>query len=449
MNRLHIHILVTIFSLLLFQTTAFSQERFETILKQQIVPDGPGMAVVIQQGRNIIYSGAYGKANIELNVPLTSKSVFRIGSLTKQFTGAAIMMLQEQGKLSIQDDIHKYIPDFPTKGNMIKITHLLSHTSGLGDYTDNEHIVEKLIQTPVTVDEMLSLFAKESILFKAGEQMAYSNSGYVLLGKIIEVVSGQSYADFIEQNIFKKLGMNQSSYGGRKIVNNRAAGYTEEDGIYNASIIDMSWPYSAGSLLSTVHDLALWNYSLVNGKIISKKSYKQMIAYYILSDGSKSAYGFGLENKLLNKFKAIGHDGLIPGYSSDSLYFPEKDTFVAVLTNSDSIDPRGIVRLLAAKALNIDMPEFKKAKIETSKLNKFIGTYRVNDESVRGLSLENGKFFAQFNNYTKHEVFPMSENSFYYGRSINYFVINHENGKLVMNFYSNLSETPIKAIKFK
>ena len=175
---------------------------FQEIVNKYISKDGPGVSVIMSKNGKVVFKGAQGMANIEHQVPLTTDSVFRLGSITKQFTTAAIMMLQEQGKLSINDDIKKYVPDFPTEGNMITIENLMTHTSGIANYTNDRELFTKEIQVPITLDDMLKRFEAHPMTFKTGDEMRYSNTGYVLLGKIIEVASGQSYAEFIEQNIF-------------------------------------------------------------------------------------------------------------------------------------------------------------------------------------------------------------------------------------------------------
>lgn len=251
------------------------QKRYKEILVENIEADEPGVAVIVSKKGKVLFQGAHGLANLEHNIPLTPNSVFRLGSITKQFTAAAIMMLQEQDKLSLTDNIHKYIPDFPTEGNDVTIEHLLTHTSGIANYTEDEEIFAKEIQVPTTIDDMLVRFAKHPMQFKTGEEMRYSNTGYILLGKIIEVVSGQSYADFIEENIFKKLGMQSSYYASSKIIPNRANGYDlTPNGVVNAMYIDMMWPHAAGALLSTVSDLNIWFSALREGGLISKKAIK-------------------------------------------------------------------------------------------------------------------------------------------------------------------------------
>ncbi|WNC71969.1 serine hydrolase domain-containing protein [Thalassotalea psychrophila] len=426
-----------------------SKKNYENILINNVESKGPGVAVIISQNGKVLYKGARGLANIEHNIALTTDSVFRLGSITKQFTAAAIMILQEQNKLSVSDNIHKYVPEFPTEGQVVTIEHLLTHTSGIANYTEDENIWNNLIPTATTLDDMLKEFAKHPMPLKTGEAMRYSNTGYVLLGKIIEVASGESYADFVEQHIFAKLGMKNSQYGGTQLITNRANGYSRsEHGYVNADPINMMWPHAAGSLLSTVDDLNIWFYALRNGTLISKDSYQQMVSEFELNDKSMSDYGYGLGLFKVNKFDAIGHGGGIHGFVTNALYIPEEDLYIAVLNNNDSGNPQNLALLLAAKALNIDIPEFKAIDLSEEKIKAMMGTYSVNSESQRTLSFESGSVYSQRDDGHKWLIKPMSDNSFYYEGSLSYFYIDkNDKDQQVMNFYSNLSTTADVAIK--
>lgn len=448
--------LCTVLLISINTASAFNQEKivkktsYDKVLSSFVDAKGPGAAAIVSQHGKVLYKAALGMANIELQVPLKTDSIFRLGSITKQFTAAAIMMLAEQGKLSVNDDIHKYTPDFPTEDQVVTIANLLSHTSGIANYTEDEHVWNKLIPTQTTIDDMLKEFAKHPMPLKTGEAMRYSNTGYVLLGKIIEVASKKSYADFIEQDIFSKLGMKNSHFGGPQLIENRASGYSRtEQGVVNSAPINMMWPHAAGSLLSTVDDLNIWFTALRSGTLISKASYGKMVTPFVLNDKSTSDYGYGLGMFKVNKYTAIGHGGGIHGFVTHAFYLPEKDLYVAVLNNSDSDgNPREIALLLAAKALNIDIPEFKAVTLTDKKIKAMMGTYQVNDESQRTLTFEGNIVYSQRDDGRKWVIKPMSDNSFYYEGSLSYFSIDkNKQGKQVMNFYSDLSTTPSPALK--
>ncbi|WP_286267126.1 serine hydrolase domain-containing protein [Thalassotalea atypica] len=430
-------------------THATTTDDYDAVLARYIEKTGPGVAVIVTQNGKTLYKSARGLANIELQVPLNTDSIFRLGSITKQFTGAAIMMLAEQGKLSLDDNIHKYVPDFPTEGNEVTIKHLLTHTSGIANYTEDENIWKNELQTPTTIDKMLERFAKHPMALKTGEANRYSNTGYVLLGKIIEVASKKSYPEFIEQDIFAKLGMTNSHYGGHKIIPNRASGYSaSKNGYVNANYVDMMWPHAAGSLLSTVDDMDTWYSALRNGKLISKDSYQQMISPTPLNDGSFAQYGFGLGLFKLNKYDAIGHGGGIHGFVTNAFYLPEKDLYVAVLNNFDSGNPGDIARMLAAVALELPVPKFTEVKLSKDALTPMMGEYKLPSGDIRKIFMEEGKVYSVRGEGDKWLILPMSDNSFFYERSLSYFTIDkNDKGEQVMNFYSGLSTEPQPAIK--
>jgi len=426
-----------------------SQNEYKHVLQTLVDERGPGVAVLVSKNGKVLYKDARGMANIEHQIPLTTNSVFRLGSITKQFTAAAIMILSEQGKLSIDDDIHKYVPDFPTEGQVITIANLMTHTSGIANYTEDRHIWNNLLSTETTLDAMLKEFAKHPMPLKTGEAMRYSNTGYVLLGKIIEVTSKETYAGFIEKHIFAKLGMKNSQYGGRQIIANRASGYSSTDkGIVNAGPVNMMWPHAAGSLLSTVDDLNIWFTALRSGTLISAESYQKMISPFELNDKTTSDYGYGLGSYQINKYRAIGHGGGIHGFVTHAFYLPEEKLYVAVLNNNDSGNPRDIALLLAAKALNIKVPDFKSVNLNDKQLSAFIGSYQIDKKSARVISVDDGTIYSQRDDGHKWVIKPMSDNSFYYEGSLSYFSIDkNKQGKQVMNFYSGLATTPEIAIK--
>lgn len=433
----------------LLQANAANEKDYDEILARYVETTGPGVAVIVTKNGDTLYKQARGLANIELQVPIKTDTVFRLGSITKQFTGAAIMMLVEQGKLSLSDDLHKYVPDFPTEGNKVTIKHLLTHTSGIANYTQDAKIMAKESKTPTTLDAMIKRFAEHPMALKVGEANRYSNTAYVLLGKIIEVASGKTYAEFIEQDIFAKLGMKNSRFGGLQIIPNRASGYSQsENGYVNAEYLDMMWPHAAGSLLSTVDDLNIWFKALRNGELISKKGYQQMTSAVKLNDGSMSNYGFGLGMFKFNKYDGIGHGGGIHGFVTNALYIPSEDLYVAVLNNYDSGNPGEIARMLAAVALEIPLPSFKSISLSKAQLQPLMGDYMLPSGDIRKIFMEDGKVYSVRGEGHKWQIFPMSDNGFYYDGSLSYFTIDENTqGQQVMNFYSNLSETPETAVK--
>lgn len=421
---------------------------YQAILKTSIDSEGPGMTALLSKDGKVIFSDARGMANVEHQVPLNPDSVMRIGSISKQFTAAAIMMLVEQNKLALTDDIHQYVANFPTEGNRVTIEHLLTHTSGIANYTNDLTIMYRDALIPATLNQVLERAAKHPMLFKPGEKMVYSNTGYVLLGKIIEVVSGRSYKQFVEQEIFAKLGMKNSYYGGPQLIPNRASGYKTAGTLVNAGHIDMTWPHAAGALLSTTGDLNIWFNALVSGKLISQASFEKMTSPFTLNNGTLSHYGYGLSMQTIADHKAITHNGGINGFSTDALYIPEKKLYVAVLANSEDYEPNFVLARIVAKALNIKLPEFNKVTLSKAQLAPYLGGYEIAPNDVRSLIYENGTLYSQRNGGRKFELIPFAENSYYYPESNNYLVIEPDKtGTLVMKYYANLSSTPATAIK--
>ena len=301
---------------------------------------GPGLSVlVLRDGERLLRKG-YGLASIEHGVAATPETVYRIGSITKQFTGAAIMLLAQQGELNIDDDITRFLPDYPVHGHEITVRHLLNHTSGIKSYTGVPGWFEDKIQQDLTTTELVDAFKSYPMDFAPGERYQYNNSAYVLLGAIIERVSGVSYAEFIERNISESLGLANTRYEDRTPLSNKATGYTSEQGkTLRARYLSVTQPHAAGMLVSTVDELAIWTIALANGQVISQDSYTQMIEPTRLNDGSEYPYGFGLGISDVRGRVAIAHSGGIHGGQSYGLHIPEENLVVVLLTNNDAFRP--------------------------------------------------------------------------------------------------------------
>ena len=310
----------------------------DTLLKGSFPADRPGAAVIVVKDGRILFRKAYGMADLELGVPLQPDMVFRLGSITKQFTAAAILMLAEEGKLSLQDPIEKHLAGYPTQGHVITIEHLLTHTSGIQSYTDMPGWMTSRIQSPMTVTELVDGFKKEPMQFAPGETWAYNNSGYILLGAIVEKASGKTYEAFVRERIFEPLGMTASYYDRTEpIIPKRAPGYTREgDQPRNARYLSMTQPYAAGSLASTVDDLARWDASLYTEKLLKKASLDRAWTPYVLKNGKATGYGYGWGVSTLRGRRAISHGGGIFGFSTYAVRLPDERVYVAVLCNSDS-----------------------------------------------------------------------------------------------------------------
>lgn len=413
-----------LFAFLVFSSTsAFSQvltAEFDKLLQETFKPGGPGAAVLVAKKDQVIYQKAFGMANLELDVPLKPGHVFRIGSITKQFTCAAIMQLEEQGKLSLQDDLTKFIPDYPTQGKKITVEHLLTHTSGIKSYTGMKEWDDEVRRKDFTVSALIDYFKNQPMDFEPGTKYQYNNSGYILLGFIIEKVSGQTYAEYVSEHFFKPLGMKNSYYGDvEPVIKNRAAGYAQAgvDGTYvNAPYLSMTQPYAAGSLLSTVEDLFIWTRALHGGKVVKPESLKKMTTPYTLTDGTSTRYGYGLQMGNLLGSPTVEHSGGINGFLSDLVYLPNEEVCVAILTNCDCEPPRDLSPKLAA--LTIGKPfQPTPIQLEASALEQYVGVYENEKKEQRVISIENGQLHSMRTGGQKFKLMPYGPDQFFFENS--------------------------------
>lgn len=304
-------------------------------LAKAAIEAGPiaGVAVAVARGPELILAKGYGLANVEHEVPITPRTVFRLASVTKQFTAAAILRLAQDGKLSVEDELTKYIPGYPTHGHHITIHHLLTHTSGIKDYTANYVAWRRL---DMTHEQVVAKFSSEPMEFAPGSKWSYSNSGYYLLGMIIEKVSGQSYAEYLRSTLFEPLGMTQTSYcHNDPLIPHRAQGYAIKAGrLVNAEIMSMTSPGAAGGLCSTVGDMIVWTRALHGGKVIAPTFYQRMITPAKLNDGTATNYGYGLQIVMMDGHRSIEHEGGISGFGTSVGYYPDDSLIVVALNNT-------------------------------------------------------------------------------------------------------------------
>lgn len=320
-----------------------------------------GAAVAVLRGGKLVFAKGYGRANLELAAPVNAKTVFRIGSLTKQFTAAAVLLLAEQGKLKIDDKLSLYLPSFP-RANEVTLRDLLDHTSGIHNFTESS-VIDKISTSGATAKELVADIAGQSPLydFKPGTGWWYSNSNYALLGAVIEKVSGKTWAAFMKSEIFDKLGMEDTAADdAHDVVLGRASGYSLIGGapgrFRNADFTDMSVPYAAGALRSTVEDVSRWNSALFGGELLKPESLKEMLAPGRLRDGAETQtaiawpggkayppppgyvpgpYAFGLDHHSEDGRRIIGHNGSIAGFDALMQTYVDEDLTIIVLTNTD------------------------------------------------------------------------------------------------------------------
>jgi CubicO group peptidase (beta-lactamase class C family) len=334
--------------------------RIDAYLAQQTAQGTFRGSVLIGIHDDIALEKGYGLANEEWSAANTPATKFRIASLTKQFTAASILLLEERGLLSVHDSIAKYVPDLPVAWQPITLHQLLTHTSGIPNFTEGEHSGSTPNRIGITPRQTLGIVASEPLDFAPGTKLHYSNTGYILLGMVIEKVSGISYADFLEKNIFTPLQMTNSGYDtAAKILSQRAAGYTrdEKGRITNADFIDMNGPFAAGGIYSTVEDMYRWNEALtMPGKLLSADSLRQMFTVYPETSAYGSNYGYGVV--LTHRFGKLlyYHGGGVNGFSSVIQRYPADGLCIVILENVDPSEPWNIADHIAAELFHQPPP---------------------------------------------------------------------------------------------
>lgn len=314
------------------------------------------LSIGVKRGGDLLLTKGYGLADIENGVSATAETVYRIGSITKQFTAAAVMQLVEAGQIDIDASMTEYLPDYPAAGQDVTIRHLLTHTSGIKSYTGLASWAPKKT-LDLSDEELVDLFKDEPVDFAPGERFLYNNSGFYLLGMIIEAVSGESYRDYLDAHVFGPLGMSRSLYcDERPIVPGRAEGYEQDGGeLVNAEYLSMNQPGAAGALCSTVPDLLLWTSALRSGRVVSGASYGQMTISGTLNSGDDTGYGFGLGVGDLGGNSSVAHGGGINGFSTMMAHYMESDLDIVVLSNTASEDAGRVAQTIARWALGLEV----------------------------------------------------------------------------------------------
>ena len=355
-----------------------------------------GLSIAVVRGRDTIVMKGYGRADLENDVPASAQTVYRIGSITKQFTAVAMLQLLEQVKLSLDDTIQRLLPEYHAQGHRVTIRQLLTHTSGIKSYTSLGPECARTMRLDMSHDSLVALFQDKPFDFEPGTKFLYNNSGFYLLGMIIERVSGTSYAAYLAQHEFAPLGLSSTLYcDDRPLLAHRAAGYERDSGRFvNASPLSMTQPYSAGALCSTVGDLVAWQRSLVAHRLISATSTAMMSTSATLSDGSATGYGFGLGVGKLGDHRKTGHGGGINGFLTELDYYPDDSLTVVVLANSESAKPSRLAEDIARVVLGVAAPVVKDVSLTTADIARVTGTYALGPLELRVFET-GGKLQAQ------------------------------------------------------
>lgn len=408
-------------------------QKADSYLKSAWPADGPGASVIVTEGGKTVYATGQGLADIEAKTPITPATSFRIGSITKQFSAAVLLQLVQEGKVSLDDPVSKYVPTLKQPGASATIRQILNHTSGVQSYTGIPGwMVEENTNRPYTTEQMIALFKDLPSPSKPGE-WAYNNSGYVLVGAVIEAVTGKAWHQEVEERITRPLRLETIRYGvGEAGFAGMAKGYTNgKDGPQLAHRIHMSVPHAAGALVGSVEDLAVWGQALHHGKVLGKDMYAAMIAPTALPGGKEPApYGLGLVLEKVRGRPAIGHGGGIFGFSTESLYIPEKDVFVAVFANSDdpATSPGVAAARLAAMAIGDPYPHFEAVTTDSAALENIFGVYKTKDVERRFFARD-GQLYTQRGEGPEMKVYAAGEDRFFYGpNSLTWFAIHRNSG---------------------
>lgn len=383
-------LITTVLALTLLTPTALSAQDIDVARMDQIVQSYVTAkqfmgAVLVARSGQILLDKGYGYADLEWQIPDSPETKFRLGSMTKQFTAAAILMLEERGKLSTDDLVKKYMPDAPAAWDKITIYNLLTHTSGIPNFTSFPDY-RTSEGSPTTPAQLVARFRDKPLDFQPGEKWSYSNSGYVLLGYLIEKISGQTYQNFIQENFFKPLGMNDSGYDSNSaIIMHRASGYAPgPSGPVNAGYIEMSIPFSAGALYSTTHDLLRWDAALYGGKVLSPAALKKMTTPF------KQNYACGLMVQTVQGHTEYEHGGGIEGFNTDMAYYPDEKLALIALSNLNGNAPSRIVEQLGEVANGekvVLSSERQEITVAPDILARYVGVYALAPERPRGESL--------------------------------------------------------------
>jgi D-alanyl-D-alanine carboxypeptidase len=353
-----------------------------------------GIAIGVARDGVPVHTAGHGFADLGAGTPVTDSTVFRIGSITKQFTAAAILRLAEEGRLTLDDDISRHLPEYPTHGRRITIHHLLNHTSGIHSYTSVPEAMARSGE-PAGPEEVLAMVRDRDLDFEPGASYAYNNTGYFLLGLVIEAVTGEDYAEHLDRILLRPLGLRETGYCPHEPeVPRHARGYRLAGGEpEDAAQIHMGWPYAAGALCSSVRDLLRWEAALRGGEVISTRAYERM-ATPSVPEGSRSQYGYGLVLDEVEGAARVHHGGGIPGFVSQMAHYADAGVTVVALTNVETGAAYQVEGAMARAVGAIpERPPFD-GELTREEMERYVGRYATQPIPMR-VRIEDGVLMAQ------------------------------------------------------
>lgn len=394
-------------------TPAYAQDpaRMDAVVRDDADKGEFMGAVLVARDDAVLLDKGYGSANLEWNIPNDGATKFRLGSVTKQFTAVAILLLQERGKLALDAPVKTYLPDAPAAWDKVTVRHLLTHSSGIPNFTNfPDYPATKTL--PATHASLIARFRDKPLEFAPGTKFAYSNSGYILLSAIVEKLSGQSYGTFVADNLFKPLGMADTGYdNSATILPRRAAGYAPaKQGLVNADYVSMTIPQGAGGLYSTTRDLLKWQRGLFGGKLLKPASLTAFRTPY------KDNYALGVIVQSKDGVTTIAHDGGIEGFNTSLAYDPDRKITVVVLGNLNGPAPGKLSQslLTLARGGTVTLPsERKAATVAPDQLAEYVGVYELAPTFALTMRIKDGKLMTQATGQQEFELFAESKDRFF------------------------------------
>ncbi len=404
------HLRPALLALLVVSASVRGAAPLDEIVRQQVAAHEFTGAVLVAQRGTVLLDRAYGPANREWDIPNTPATHFRIGSITKQFTAAAVLLLEERGRLKLDDPVSAHLPDAPAAWSGITLHHLLTHTSGIPNVTaDPEFMIWK--NSPATVRQMVGRFRDLPLNFPAGERHAYSNSNYLVLGLVVELRSDQRFGDFLREHVLDPLGLRDTGLDSNlKILPRRAAGYVRRgDEFLNAPYSDMSVPHAAGAMYSTTHDLWRWSEAIHGGKLLSPASRAKLLAPF------KDDYALGVRVAVYQGRKVVDHGGSIAGFSSFLAHYPDDGLTVVLLSNLGSRSTSDLARQLAAAALgeaDATVAPAVPVAVPAATLAGYVGVYDVRPGLQNTIRLVDGHLTTHLTGQRPHRLVAASPTKF-------------------------------------
>jgi len=419
-TRLCLSVLVSVtfgFTLAGGQARGQLTAEFDRIVSSEFKAQEPGGVVLVTRKGEVIYKKAFGMADVELDVPMREEMVFNVASITKQFTAVAVLQLAEQGKLSLQDEVTKYLPDYPANGQKITLESLLTHTAGIPGSAPEAVASLQGKRGLVSLQEIIATFKNRPLDFAPGARWSYSNNGYMLLGAVIEKVSGVSYPEYLAKNLFKPAGMTRTLFGNDYVlVKNRASSYVysgAESKFLNALNGKVELAYSAGAIQSTAEDLFKWHQALNAHRLIKRETLEKARTEYKLPGGKGTNYGYGWFIGNMQGSPLVEHGGNMGGFMSHAIYLPREDVYVAVLYNFRSVRlPEFLAGDLAA--LTIGKPyRISEITLDENLLKAYVGVYE-DEGGERVITAEGGKLFYRRVGANKLSMKPYAKDKFFF-----------------------------------